>query len=81
MEGLKALTEADMPLHVAVAFRHVSHGSTVHASTQQVLHESLIDCMLASEETLKPQAQVLLDQLTELAASAQKVLSAVDAAL
>ena len=74
-----ALPEADAPLYAAVAFKHVSDGPAVHASTQRVLHESLLDCKLASEETSKPQVQALLDQLTKLAAGAQKVLAATDA--
>ena len=73
------LPEVDMPLHVAVAFKHVLDGPAVHASTQQALRESLLDCILAFEETSKPQVQALLDQLTKLAASAQKVLAAANA--
>ena len=72
--------EADVPLYVAVAFKHVSDRPAVYVSTQQVLCESLLDGMLASEETSKPQAQALLDQLTKLAARTKKVLAAADAA-
>ena len=73
------LLEAEVPLHAAVAFKHVSDGPAVHASTQKMFHDSLLDCILTSEGTSKPQAQALLDQLTKLAAGAQKVLAAADA--